>query len=232
MTENNEKILAILKKYYPKAKIALNYSSNWELLVSVILSAQCTDKMVNQVTGKLFLKYKNIDDYQNAKPEEFEKDIKSTGFFRNKAKNILATAKIVKEKFKGMVPDTMEELLTLPGVARKTANIILGNAYNKVEGIAVDTHVHRISQRLRLVDMEKIGGKRKITFNKDGKEIVDFIKDADPQKIEQELMKNLQKDEWFGITYRIIDHGRSLCKAQNPNCAECPLNKFCVSSRV
>ncbi len=225
-------ILALLKKTYPNPKIALNFSNNWELLVAVILSAQCTDKMVNIVTAKLFHKYKTFDDYINAEISEFEKDIKSTGFYHNKAKNILSSAQMIADKYGGLVPDYMTGLLTLPGVARKTADIILGVAYNKVEGIAVDTHVHRISQRLRLVDLEKVGGKKYITFLKAGKEITDYKKDADPNKIEKELMKSLDKSEWFDITYRIIDHGRSICKAQNPNCTICPLFEFCPSART
>ena len=148
-------IIQILKKTYPAAGIVLHYSTTWELLVSVILSAQCTDTMVNKVTEKLFAKYVELDDYVAADINEFEGDIKSTGFYRNKAKNILSSAKIVKEKFGGRVPKTMEEILTLPGVARKTANVVLGNAYGVVEGIAVDTHVHRLSQRLRLVDLDE-----------------------------------------------------------------------------
>jgi len=229
---DQDKILTILKKTYPEAKIALRYSNNWELLVAVILSAQCTDTKVNQVTKKLFVKYKNLDDYANANIEKFEQDIKSTGFYKAKAKNILSSAKIVREKFNGLIPKTMEEILTLPGVARKTANVVLGNAYNVVEGIAVDTHVHRISQRLRLVDMAKIGGKKKITFTKGGKEILDYIKDADPNKIEKELMNNIPRADWFKFTYMIIDHGRIICRARNPKCEICPLNKLCLATRV
>lgn len=227
-----QKILEVFKSTYPGAKIALKYGSPWELLVAVILSAQCTDKKVNEVTDKLFKKYKSIDDYVNAQITEFEQDIKSTGFYHNKAKNILSSAKIIKEKFKGQLPKTMEEMITLPGVARKTANIVLGNVYGAVEGIAVDTHVGRISQRLQLVSFDKIGGKRKITFEKNGKELVDYIKDADPVKIEKELMEAIPKDEWFSLTYRIIDHGRAICKAQNPSCEECPFKVICPSSRV
>lgn len=232
MKKSTEEILKLLKKSYPNAKIALNFDNSWELLVAVVLSAQCTDKMVNQVTAKLFARYKTLDNYTDANLSIFEQDIKSAGFYHNKAKNILATAKIIKEKFKGRIPDKMEDLLTLPGVARKTANIILGNAYDIVEGIAVDTHVQRISQRLRLVNFSKIGGKKLITFKKDGKEIADFKKDADPNKIEQELMKVIPKDLWFKFTYMIIDHGRAICKAQNPNCLICPLHSLCPASRV
>lgn len=225
-------ILRRLERAYPKASVALGYSNPWELLVAVVLSAQCTDIMVNKVTEKLFLKYKTLDAYVDADQREFEQDIKSTGFYHNKAKNVLASAKIVKEKFDGKVPDTMRELVSLPGVARKTANIILGNAYHVVVGIAVDTHVGRISQRLRLIDVKTIGGKKDLTFIRNGKTIVDFKKDADPVKIEQELMAAIPKDEWFGVTYRIIDHGRAICKSQHPLCASCTLKDLCPAARL
>ncbi len=197
-----KKIAAVLKKLFPDAKIVLKYSNPWELLVSVILSAQCTDKKVNEVTEKLFKKYKTLDDYLKADPKEFEKDIKPTGFYRAKAKNILASAKLVKEKFKGKVPCTMEELLTLRGVARKTANIILGNACNTVVGIAVDTHVRRLAIKLGLTDRE------------------------DPVKIEQDLMKLLPKKEWFKLTYRLIEYGRQICPRRKHDCKNHPLTKI------
>lgn len=204
-------ILSRLSRAYPKATIALQYSNSWELLVAVVLSAQCTDVMVNKVTKKLFAKYKTLDDYLRADPAVFERDIKSTGFYHTKAKHVLAAAKIVKETFSGGVPDTMEELITVPGVGRKTANIILSNAYHKVVGIAVDTHVLRLSQRLRLVD---------------------FQKNPDPVKTEQQLMTNVPKDQWGSLTYQLIDHGRAICKAQNPQCAQCLLKDLCPSCRV
>jgi len=227
-----ESIITILKKTYPRAKIVLRYGNPWELLVSVVLSAQCTDVTVNKVTEKLFAKYKTLDDYVRADIGEFEKDIRSTGFYHNKAKNILSSARIVKEKFGGVIPDTMEEILTLPGVARKTANVVLGNAYGVIEGIAVDTHVHRLSQRLRLIDMTKIGGKRLMVFERDGKPVIDYTRDADPNKIEIELMHILPKSEWFTLTYLLIDHGRAICKAQNPDCTHCAVQKFCPVSRI
>ena len=211
-------ILSLLKKAYPNARIVLTYGNPWELLVAVILSAQCTDLMVNKVTERLFVKYKTLDDYVNAYITEFEKDIKSTGFYHSKAKNILAAAKLVKEKFAGSVPKTMEEILTIPGVARKTANVVLGNAYNVVEGIVVDTHVLRLSQRLRLVDVDR--------------SIPDYKKDADPVKIEKQLMEYLPKDMWFKTTYLLIDHGRAVCKAQKPDCAHCVVSAHCPASRV
>lgn len=193
-------IIRELKKLFPKPKIALEYSNNWELLVAVILSAQCTDKKVNEVTEKLFKKYKTPDDYVYADSREFEQDIRSTGFYRNKAKNILSSAKIIKEKYRGEIPRTMEEILTLPGVARKTANVVLGNAYGIVEGIAVDTHVRRLSQKLGLT------------------------RHTDPNKIEQDLMEILPKKEWFDFTYRLIDYGRKYCPARPHDHAICPLS--------
>ncbi len=194
-------IVAALKKLLPRAKIVLKYGNNWELLVAVVLSAQCTDKKVNEVTEKLFKKYRTLDDYVRANPREFEQDIKSTGFYRNKAKNILAAAKMVKEKFGGKIPRTMREILTLPGVARKTANVVLGNAYGVVEGIAVDTHVKRLSQKLGLTTHD------------------------DPVKIERDLMKLLPPKEWFNFTYRLIDYGRKYCPARPHEHELCPLTK-------
>ncbi|MBI3342871.1 endonuclease III [Candidatus Gottesmanbacteria bacterium] len=239
-----DSILHLLKKSYPDSKIVLRFHNSWELLVSVILSAQCTDVMVNKVTERLFAKYKTLEDYVSADLAEFEQDIKSTGFYHNKAKNILAAAKLIKEKFGGSVPKTMDELLTIPGVARKTANVVLGNAYGVVEGIAVDTHVLRLSQRLRLVDLDKIGGKKELRFTRpglpglrpglkeDSEVLLDYKKDADPVKIEQQLMAVVPKADWFKTTYLFIDHGRAVCKAQNPDCPHCALNKLCPASRV
>ncbi|MBI5356459.1 endonuclease III [Candidatus Collierbacteria bacterium] len=261
-------ILTILKRTYPHAKIVLNYGNNWELLVSVILSAQCTDKKVNEVTAKLFPKYKKtmsneqktmsdeegeLENFSRIPIKTLEQDVKSTGFYRNKAKNIQAAAKIILEKFGGKLPRTMEEMLTIPGVARKTANVVLGNAYGIVEGIAVDTHVLRLSQRLRLVDSERVGPGNKplvipvnnvipakagiYTDNLNRFRIksgmtVDYYKDASPEKIERELMKIIPKEDWFKTTYWLIDHGRAICKAQNPDCLHCPLYKLCSASRV
>lgn len=199
-------ILNLLKLTYPKAKISLNYNNNWELLVAVILSAQCTDLMVNKVTSRLFKKYKTLEDYIRANPQEFEKDIKSTGFYKNKTKNILAAAKLIKNKCQGQLPKSMIRILTIPGVARKTANIVLGNAYGIVEGIAVDTHVRRLSQRLGLT------------------------KNEDPNKIEQNLMKLFAKSDWFKLSYLLISHGRAICQARKPRCAICVLNKICPSA--
>ena len=191
-----------LKRLFPHAKIVLKYNNNWELLVAVELSAQCTDKMVNIVTERLFKKYKTLDDYLRANKFEFEQDIRSTGFYRNKTKNILAATKMVKEKYGGKLPRTMEEILKIPGVARKTANVVLGNAYGVVEGIAVDTHVRRLSRLLGLT------------------------KENDPVKIERDLMQIFPKSEWFGITYRLIDYGRKYCPARSHAHDKCPLSKI------
>ena len=194
-------LLRELKKLFPHPKISLKYSSNWELLVAVILSAQCTDKKVNEVTEKLFKKYATLDDYVMAKPAEFEKGIHSTGFYRNKTKNILSSAKIVKGKYGGKIPNTMKEILTLPGVARKTANVVLGNAFGVVEGIAVDTHVCRLSKRFGLT------------------------KNTHPEKIERDLMAIMPKKEWFLFTYRLIEYGRKYCGARKCS-IDHPLRRF------
>jgi endonuclease-3 len=201
--ERARKIVRELKKLFPEAKMALNYSNDWELLVAVILSAQCTDKKVNEVTEKLFKKYKKLDDYISATQKEFEKDIHSTGFYRNKTKNILASAKVVKEQYCGKIPNTMVEILTLPGVARKTANIVLGSVYGIIEGIAVDTHVKRLSHLLGLTV------------------------ETNPNKIERDLMEILPKKEWGDFTYRMIDYGRKYCPATpKHNHKNCPLSKI------
>lgn len=196
------KVVSALKKLFPKAKIVLNYGNQWELMVAVQLSAQCTDKKVNEVTARLFRKYRTLEDYVKAKPNVFEQDIRSTGFYRNKTKNILAAAKLVKQKFAAKLPRTMEEMLAIPGVARKTANIVLGNAYGVVEGIAVDTHVRRLTRRMGLTD------------------------NNDPEKIERDLMAILPKKEWPKLTYRLIDYGRKYCSAKPHRHQDCPLRKF------
>ena len=195
-------VLRILKKLLPHAKISLKFSNNWELLVAVILSAQCTDKKVNEVTERLFKKYPSFKSYVHVSQKEFEQDIRSTGFYRSKAKHILAASKLVKEKFDGKIPRTMEEILTLPGVARKTANVVLGNAYGVVEGIAVDTHVRRLTKLLGLTSH------------------------TDPEKIEKDLMAILPKKEWFDFTYRMIDYGRKYCPARPHDHENCPLSKI------
>ena len=196
------KIVAALKKLLPKSKIALDFGDPWQLLVAVVLSAQCTDKKVNQVTPALFKKYPKLNDYLKVNPREFEQDIKPTGFYRNKTKNILAAAKVVKEKFGGKIPKTMEEMLTIPGIGRKSANVILANAYGIVVGIAVDTHVIRLSQKLGL------------------------SKHKDPVKIERDLLEVIPKKDWFDFNYRLIDYGRQYCTARAHDHAKCPLTKY------
>jgi endonuclease-3 len=199
------KALAIdreLKRLFPRATIALNYRTPWQCMVAVQLSAQCTDKKVNEVTAKLFKKYRTLDDYVKADRAQFERDIKPTGFYRNKAKNILAAATIVKERFGGKLPRTMDEMLTLPGVARKTANVVLGNVYGVVEGIAVDTHVIRLSRQWGLT------------------------KHTDPANIERDLMELLPKKDWFGWTYRVIEYGRKTSPAKKKDHSDEPLARF------
>ncbi len=206
--ERVNKILGHLKKMYPDAKCALIFNNHLELLISVMLSAQCTDVMVNKVTPALFKRYKTASDFADANPKELERMIFSCGFYRAKAANIIKAGKVLRDRFHSQVPKTIEELIEIPGVARKTANVVLGNAHGLVEGIAVDTHVRRVSQRLGLT------------------------KNNDPVKIEQDLMKLLPKEEWFLITYRLIEHGRHVCDAKKPLCPECPLRPFCPSSAI
>jgi endonuclease-3 len=200
------KIIELLEKEYPDAKTALNYSNPLELLVATILSAQCTDKRVNAVTKSLFKKYKTAEDYANANLRELEEDVRPTGFYRNKGKNIKKSGQMLVEKFNAQVPKTMNEMVELPGVARKTANIVLSNAYGVVAGIAVDTHVRRLSQRLGL------------TENKN------------PDKIERDLMEIVPKAQWEKITDLLIFHGRNICMARKPKCSLCVLNKICPSA--
>ena len=200
------KIIELLEKEYPAAKTALHYTKPLEMLIATILSAQCTDKRVNIVTKSLFKKYLTAEDYANADSSELEQDIRSTGFFRNKAKNIKNTCRLLVEKYDSQVPRTMEELLELPGVARKTANIVLSNAYGIIEGVAVDTHVRRLAQRLGLT------------------------KNKYPNKIEADLMRNVPKSQWKRIADLLIFHGRNVCIARKPKCSSCSLNQVCPSA--
>jgi endonuclease-3 len=202
------KIISILKKEYPGFTTALLHANPLQLLVSTILSAQCTDARVNIVTKTLFKKYKIASDYANADLKEFEQEIRSTGFYRNKAKNVIGAAKMIIDKFKGKVPDSMEELIQLPGVARKTANIVLSHGYGKIEGIAVDTHVRRVSFRLGLT------------------------KNEDPVKIERDLMNITPKKEWAHLSDLLIAHGRAICAAGKPKCPECVLGSLCPSKKL
>ena len=200
------KILELLEKEHEDAEIALNFSNNLELLVATILSAQCTDKRVNMVIKKLFKKYRRAEDYADADLKELEEDIKSTGFYRNKAKNIKRSCQLLINKFGSQIPKTMEEMLELPGVGRKTANILLSNAFGVIEGIAVDTHVRRLAKRLGLT------------------------KHDDPNKIERDLMETVPKDKWMRIADLLIFHGRRICAARKPECKICVLNRLCPSA--
>lgn len=199
------KILDGLDKAYPAATCALHHQNAFQLLIATILSAQCTDERVNKVTPDLFKKYPTPKDFAVANPSELEQDIRSTGFYRNKAKSILGASKRIVEEFGGQVPRTMEEMLTLPGVARKTANVVLGTAFGIASGVVVDTHVQRISQRL------------------------DLTKNTDPKKIEQDLMRAVPKDRWILFSHQLILHGRRVCQARRPKCSECVLEKVCYS---
>jgi len=203
MNKKAEKINKFLKKTYPEIHCTLDFSNPLELLVATILSAQCTDARVNKVTPLLFEKYKTADDYAKADLEEFMDEIHSTGFYRNKSKNIIATAKKIAKEFNGIVPNEMEKLVSLPGVARKTANIILGTAYGKNKGIAVDTHVKRLSSRIGLT------------------------KETDPVKIEKNLMKIIPQSDWTDFSHRLITHGRKICNARKPDCGHCGMKLFC-----
>ena len=207
--ENEDRVLEIidvLEKEFPKAKIALNHTNPLELLVATILSAQCTDERVNIVTKSLFKKYRKAEDYADADLAELEQNIKSTGFYRNKAKNIKKTGEMLVQKFHSQVPKTMNEMLELPGVARKTANIVLQNAFGVVEGIAVDTHVRRVSARLGLTTNE------------------------DQDKIEQDLLRIVPRDKWMRITDLLIFLGRRVCTAKKAKCDLCVLNRLCPSA--
>ncbi len=199
-------IIRRLKRAYPGAKCSLNHSNPFELLIATILSAQCTDERVNIVTADLFRKYTKPEDYLKVSPRELEKDIQSTGFFRNKTKSIQGTSKVLTEEYGGQVPHTMDELVELPGVARKTANVVLGNAFGIKAGVVVDTHVTRLSHRLALAQ-EKTA-----------------------EKIEQELIPIVPRKDWVIFPHLMIWHGRKICKARNPLCAECVVEKQCPSS--
>ncbi|MBD3388051.1 MAG: endonuclease III [Candidatus Altiarchaeales archaeon] len=197
-------ILAVLKRVYPRApKTALEHRTPLEMLVATILSAQCTDARVNVVTRELFRKYRTAEDYANARQEDLEKDIRSTGFYRNKAKNIRGAAGRIVEEYGGEVPDTMDDLLTLPGVARKTANIVLFAAFDRVEGIAVDTHVKRLSYRMGLTG------------------------NTDPVKIERDLMDAYPRGDWSSVNRVFVEHGRAVCRARKPRCDECQVKHIC-----
>jgi endonuclease-3 len=200
-----QRILAILDEMFPNATCALEHSNAWELLVATILSAQCTDKRVNMVTPGLFRKYPTIRDFAAAQPEELALDIRSTGFFNNKAKSVVGAARKILADFGGEVPREIEQLLTVPGAARKTANVVLGTAFGIASGVVVDTHVQRIARRL------------------------DLTRETDPVKIEKDLMKVIPQEKWILFSHQLIHHGRTLCVARNPKCAECKLAPLCYA---
>lgn len=200
------KIIRFLKRAYPDAKCSLNHANAFELLIATILSAQCTDARVNIVTQDLFRKYRKPEDYLKVSAKELERDIRTTGFFRNKTKSIQGTAKVLTEQYGGEVPSTIEELLELPGVARKTANVVMGNAFGISSGVVVDTHVTRLSHRLGLSTQKTA------------------------EKIEQDLIAIVPKKDWVIFPHLMIAHGRAICKARNPLCAECVVEKLCPSS--
>lgn len=199
-------VLKMLKSEYGSSETALSYSTPHQMLVATILSAQCTDERVNKVTPGLFKKYKNVRDFAAAKQEELEQDVRSTGFFRNKAKNIIGASKKIVHDYKGAVPRKMSELLTLPGVARKTANVVLHNAYGIVDGIVVDTHVGRLARRLC------------------------WSKEKNAEKAEKDLMKIIPRDDWGNLAYLLIDHGRAVCNSRKPLCDKCVLKDLCPSA--
>ena len=206
--ERAPEIVRLLSETYPDAKVALNFSNALEMLVATILSAQCTDEKVNEVTATLFQKYRSAEDYLRVPEDELKADIKPTGFFNQKAISIREACRRIVEAYGGEVPNTMEDLITLRGVARKTANIVLGNSFGIVEGIAVDTHVKRLAN------------------------LLGFSERSDPDKIEQDLMRLIPRERWFDFTYVLIDHGRAICVARRPRCEECPVNHLCPSSLV
>lgn len=199
------RILETLDRMFPEATCALHHTNAWELLVATILSAQCTDERVNKVTPGLFAKYPTMEDFASASQAELARDVHSTGFFNNKAKSIIGAAKTILRDYNGEVPRTIEDLLKVPGAARKTANVVLGTAFGIASGVVVDTHVQRIARRL------------------------DLTKQTDPVKIERDLMKAIPQDRWIRFSHQLILHGRSLCTARNPKCAECPLNDVCYA---
>ena len=201
-------VIRILSDAYPDAKVALRFTNPLECLVATILSAQCTDEKVNEVTSTLFVKYPTAESYLAVPEDELRADIRPTGFFNQKAASIRAACQRIVEAYDGQVPGTMEDLLTLRGVARKTANIVLGNSFGIVEGIAVDTHVKRLANR------------------------IGFSSQSDPNKVEQDLMRLIPRDRWFPFTYVLIDHGRAVCTAKKPRCTECPIEPLCPASQA
>jgi endonuclease III len=208
LAERAPVILSRLHDAYPDAHVALNFTNPLECLIATMLSAQSTDEQVNKVTKVIFKKYRTAEDYLKVPEDELKGDIHSTGFFNQKARSVRGACTRIVEVYGGKVPDTMEDLVTLPGVARKTANIVLANSFGTVEGIAVDTHVKRLANRLGFSD------------------------ESDADKVERDLMRLIPREDWFGATYAIIDHGRAICQAKKPRCAECPVSDLCPASQV
>jgi len=206
--ERIPEIIRILRREFPESRTALRFETPFQILVATILAAQCTDERVNKVTPGLFRKYPTAAAFASADREELENEIRSTGFFRIKAKNILGAAKKIVEDFGGRVPETMSELLMLPGVARKTANIVLSAGYGKAEGIAVDTHVRRLAGRLRL------------------------SRESDPERIERDLMRIVPREDWLDFNFLLVNHGRKTCRARKPDCPGCPIRHLCPSADI
>jgi endonuclease-3 len=207
LQEKVAKIIKILRKTYPESRTALHFETPLQILVATILAAQCTDERVNKITPHLFSKYKTVFDFAEAKQSILEQEIRTAGFYRNKAKNIIAAAKKIVDNFNGSVPQSMNELITLPGVARKTANIVLSSGFKKAEGIAVDTHVKRLSGRIGL------------------------SKEKYPDKIERDLMRIVPRKDWIDFNYLLVDHGRKVCRARKPLCQECEVKHLCSATK-
>ena len=203
--KESKKIIEILKEYYPEAKCSLDFTNPFEMVISVMLSAQCTDERVNKTTPELFAKYDSIEKMANADIKELENIIHPCGFYKNKAKNIIACSKKILEDFNGVVPNTMEELQSLPGIGRKSANVVMLEAFKNPQGIAVDTHARRISNK------------------------VGFSKENDPEKIEKDLLKQIEKDLYYDVNHLLVWHGRNICNARSPKCEICPIKKYCDS---
>lgn len=207
--ERIQDIIRILRRLYPRSRTALHFETPLQILVATILSAQCTDEKVNEITPALFSKYRKAEDFANADPQVLEEEIRPTGFFRNKTRSIINASRKIVSDFGGEVPDTMEALVSLPGVARKTANIVLSSAFHRAEGIAVDTHVKRLSQRLGL------------------------SQEKNPDKIEQDLMMALvPREDWLDFNYMLVNHGRKTCQAKKPRCPDCELRHLCPSAET
>lgn len=231
LNPNGQRILKMLTEVYPNAAIALSYTTPWELLVAVMLSAQCTDKKVNEVTPTLFRYFPTIETFASANRGALEQRIFPTGFYHMKAIHIQKTAQLILHKHQGTVPKTLADLTALPGVGRKTAHIVLANAYKIASGIPVDTHVSRISQRLRLVDICTISGNDPVWINIRKNRMLDYYRRPNTDQIEAQLCAHIPKSQWNNMSYQIIEHGRAVCMAKKPTCVVCPLAPLCPSKR-